>query len=252
MMRPRVVGRLLTIQRVLVQHGLDDIILATHLFRPARFVFYLSPYTWFARRRGGTRGERIRLAFEALGPIFVKFGQALSTRRDLLPPDVADELAKLQDRVPPFPGGEARAIVERALGRPVAEAFESFDENPLAAASIAQVHRARLANGRAVIVKVRRPDIRARIDRDMRALLAVCHLALALAPHLSRFRPLALLEEIWANLCKETDLRQEARNIRRFAEAFRDWPALYIPEVIDELHSEAVLVQEIVSSLPAV
>src|SRR4029453_3652057 len=144
MMRPRVVGRLLGIQRVLVQHGLDDIILATHLFRPLRFVFYLSPAPWFERRRGGTRGERIRLAFEALGPIFVKFGQALSTRRDLLPPGIADELAKLQDRVPPFPGEEAGAIVERPYGRPVDAVFASFDETPLAAASIAQVHAATL------------------------------------------------------------------------------------------------------------
>jgi ubiquinone biosynthesis protein len=103
-MRPRVIGRLLQIQRVLVRHGLDEFILDTHLFRPLRYVFYLSPATWFERRKGGSLGERIRLALEELGPIFMKLGQALSTRRDLLPPDIADELAKLQDRVPPFSG----------------------------------------------------------------------------------------------------------------------------------------------------
>ena len=128
-MRLRVVARLLQIQRVLVRHGLDELILATHLFRPLRYAFYLSPATWFERRKGGPRGERIRLALEELGPIWVKFGQALSTRRDLLPVDIADELAKLQDRVPPFPGAEARAIVEQAYGKPVAEVFESFDED---------------------------------------------------------------------------------------------------------------------------
>src|SRR6476620_1295294 len=166
MMRFRVARRLLDIQRVLVRHGLDEIVLATHLFRPLRYAFYLSPATWFERTKGGPRGERIRLALEELGPIFMKFGQALSTRRDLLPADIADELAKLQDRVPPFPGAEARAIVEAAYGKPVNEAFSTFDEQPLAAASIAQVHVARLRDGREVIVKVLRPNMRAVIERD--------------------------------------------------------------------------------------
>src|SRR5512134_3298377 len=120
-MRLRVATRLLDIQRGLVRHGLDEFILATHLFRPLRFAFYLSPATWFERKKGGPRAERIRLALEELGPIFVKFGQALSTRRDLLPPDIADELEKLQDRVPPFPGAEARAIIASAYGRPAEE-----------------------------------------------------------------------------------------------------------------------------------
>jgi len=103
-MRTRVLARLLQIQRALVRHRLDEFVQATHLYRPLRYLFYVSPWTWFQRSSGGTRGERLRLALEELGPIFVKFGQALSTRRDLLPIDIADELAKLQDRVPPFPG----------------------------------------------------------------------------------------------------------------------------------------------------
>src|SRR6202167_5997762 len=102
-MRLRVVARLVQIQRALVQDGLDDVVRATHLYRPLRFLFYLSPWTWFQRSTGVTRGERLRLALEELGPVFVKFGQAVSTRRDLIPADIADELAKLQDRVPPFP-----------------------------------------------------------------------------------------------------------------------------------------------------
>ena len=153
---------------MLVRHGLDEFIRDTHLYRPLRFLFYLSPWTWFERRKGGSRGERLRLALEELGPIFVKFGQALSTRRDLLPPDIADELAKLQDRVPPFPGAEARAIVEQAYGRPLTDVFEQFDENPLAAASIAQVHAARLRTGDEVVVKVLRPGMRELIERDHR------------------------------------------------------------------------------------
>src|SRR6202051_1356412 len=145
-MRPRVLSRLLQIQRVLVGHGLDDFVRATHLYRPFRFLVYLSPWTWF-QRSIGTRGERLRLALEELGPIFVKFGQALSTRRDLLPPDIADELAKLQDRVPPFPGTVARASLELFYGRPLGEMFAQFEETPLAAASIAQVHGATLPGG---------------------------------------------------------------------------------------------------------
>ena len=133
----RVATRLLTIHRKLVRYGLDDFVRATHLYRPLRFVFYFSPWTWFTRRRG-TRAERLRLALEELGPIFVKFGQLLSTRRDLLPVDIADELAKLQDRVPPFPGDMARARIEQELGSPVTNLFGSFDETPLAAASMSE------------------------------------------------------------------------------------------------------------------
>ena len=164
----RVAGRL--------RYGLDDFVRATHLYRPLRFVFWLSPWTWFSRRRG-SRGERLRRALEDLGPIFVKFGQVLSTRRDLLPPDIADELAMLQDRVPPFPGAAAKARIEQALDRPVTEMFSEFDETPLAAASIAQVHAARLLDGREVVVKVLRPGMRAIIGRDLEVLHALAGLA---------------------------------------------------------------------------
>src|SRR5271156_5605852 len=127
MMRLRVAARLLVIQRALVRHGLDDFVRATHLYRPLRFLFFLSPWTWFQRSAGVTRGERLRLALEELGPVFVKFGQAVSTRRDLIPADIADELAKLQDRVPPFESEVAVAAIERALGKPLSEIFARFD-----------------------------------------------------------------------------------------------------------------------------
>ena len=122
-MKLRVIARLIEIQKVLVRHGLDEFVRATHLYRPLRFLFLLSPWTWMVRRKDTPRGQRLREALEELGPIFVKFGQALSTRRDLLPLDIADELAKLQDRVPPFDGRIARRIVELAYGRSVAEVF---------------------------------------------------------------------------------------------------------------------------------
>ena len=139
MMRRRTLIRLIGIQRVLVRYGLDEIISATHLLRPLRFLFYLAPRR---RERSAPLGERIRLALEELGPIFVKFGQAISTRRDLLPRDIADELAKLQDAVPPFPTAQVIEILEGAYGRPVDDVFVNLDREPLAAASIAQVHKA--------------------------------------------------------------------------------------------------------------
>src|ERR1700689_2242229 len=122
-MRFREAVRLLQIQRALVRHGLDDFVRATHLYRPFRFLVLLFPWTWFQRSRGVTRGERLRLPLEELGPGFVKFGQAVSTRRDFLPVDIADERAKLQDRVPPFDGATAIATVEAAYGKPIGEIF---------------------------------------------------------------------------------------------------------------------------------
>lgn len=202
-----------------------------------------------ARRRispseqGPSLPQKFRATLERLGPTFVKFGQALSLRRDLLPDDYLQALRDLHDKVGPFPAELARREVEQGLDRPIAELFEAVEDQPMAAASIAQVHRARLKDGRAVIVKVRRPDIRLQIDRDMRTLLAVVRVVLILVPRLARFQPGRLVLEVWTNLRKETDFRQEARNTRRFVEAFKGWDTIYVPEVVDDLVSEAVLVQ---------
>jgi ubiquinone biosynthesis protein len=245
-MRFRVIGRLLQIQRVLVRHGLDEIILATHLFRPLRFAFYLSPATWFERRKGGTRGERIRLALEELGPIFVKFGQALSTRRDLLPPDIADELEKLQDRVPPFPGHEARAIVERAYGRSVTEVFEQFDETPLAAASIAQVHVAKLRTGEDVVVKVIRPGVREKIERDIEVMHVFARLARDYAREGHRLRPVEVVKEYEKTILDELDLMREAANAAQLKRNFAGNDLLHVPAVYwDYCRPEAMVMERI-------
>ena len=230
-MRLRVLTRLLHIQRVLVMHGLDDFVRATHLYRPFRFLFYLSPWTWFQRRIGATRGARLRLAMEELGPIFVKFGQLLSTRRDLLPVDIADELARLQDRVPPFSGDIAGAAVESAFGLPMAEIFATFDVVPLAAASIAQVHVATLKNGREVVVKILRPGMRGIIDQDLDVLDALAALADRYWAQARRLRPIELVREYRKTILDELDLLREAGNAAQLKRNFSGSPLLYVPEV---------------------
>ncbi|HEX9207607.1 MAG TPA: ubiquinone biosynthesis regulatory protein kinase UbiB [Steroidobacteraceae bacterium] len=244
-MRLRVVARLLQIQRVLVRHGLDEIILATHLFRPLRYAFYLSPATWFERRKGGPRAERIRLALEELGPIFVKFGQALSTRRDLLPTDIADELAKLQDRVPPFPVDEAKAIIARAYGKPAEEVFERFDDQPLAAASIAQVHTARLRSGEEVVVKVVRPGVREKIERDLEVMYVLARLARDYSKEGHRLRPLEVVAEYERTIIDELDLMREAGNAAQLRRNFASYTELlYVPQVYWDYCRSDVMVME--------
>jgi ubiquinone biosynthesis protein len=243
-MRPRVLARLLQIQRALVRHGLDDFVRATHLYRPFRFLVYLSPWTWFQRSRGITRGERLRLALEELGPIFVKFGQALSTRRDLLPADIADELAKLQDRVPPFDGAIAVASIEKAFALPLADIFGSFEPAPLAAASIAQVHVATLKSGREVIVKILRPGMREIIDLDLEVLQYLAELADQYWVQARRLRPVDLVHEYRKTILDELDLLREAGNASQLKRNFAGSPLLYVPEVFWDYCRVNVMVME--------
>jgi len=243
-MRLRVVGRLLQIQRALVRHGLDDFVRATHLYRPFRFLFYLSPWTWFQRSGGTTRGERLRLALEELGPIFVKFGQALSTRRDLLPADIADELARLQDRVPPFDSGIAVAMIESTFGRPLAEIFADFERTPLAAASIAQVHAATLKSGRNVVVKILRPGMRETIERDIEVLQTLAALADEYWEDAKRLRPLEVVAEYRKTILDELDLMREAANASQLRRNFLGSRLLYVPEVYWDYCRANIMVME--------
>ena len=249
-MKLRVLARLLQIQRVLLKHGLDDFVRATHLYRPLRFLFFLSPGIWFERHRDASRGVRLRLALEELGPIFVKFGQAVSTRRDLLPQDIADELAKLQDRVPPFPGSIARQTIERAYGRPVTEVFAELDEVPLAAASIAQVHVARLLDGKEVVVKVLRPGMRLRIERDLEVLYAMAGLAQRYWSEARRLRPLEVVREYEKTILDELDLMREAANAAQLKRNFAGSELLYVPDVYFDHCRLDVMVMERIHGVP--
>ena len=249
-MKLRVLARLLQIQRVLLKYGLHDFVRATHLYAPLRFLFYLSPDTWLNPHRNASPAVRLRLALEELGPIFVKFGQAVSTRRDLLPSDVADELAKLQDRVPPFPGTIARALVESAYGRPVSEAFSEFDETPLAAASIAQVHAARLPDGQEVVVKVLRPDMRERIELDLEVLYALAELAQTYWREGRRLRPREIVAEYEKTVIDELDLMREAANASQLKRNFAGSDLLYVPEVYWDYCRLDVMVMERIHGIP--
>ena len=249
-MKLRVASRLLEIQRVLVRHGLDDFVRATHLYRPLRFLFYLSPWTWFQRRRGATRAERLRLALEELGPIFVKFGQALSTRRDLLPADIADELAKLQDRVPPFPGSVARAGLEHSYGRSLGELYADFSTEPLAAASIAQVHVARRLDGREVVIKLLRPGVRAQIGRDLEVMAAMATMAERWWPEARRLKPIEVVREYHQTVLDELDLMREAANASQLKRNFAGSALLYVPEVHWDLCRAEVMVMERIHGVP--
>ena len=239
--------RLVSIQRVLVRHGLDEIITATHILRPLRFLFYLFPK---AGDSGEPLGARIRLALEELGPIFVKFGQALSTRRDLLPTDIADELAKLQDQVPPFPGEEAVSILDAIYEQPVKEVFARFDVEPHAAASIAQVHTAALADGTEVIVKLLRPGVQLLIERDLEVLYAVAALADKYWENGKRLRPLEVVAEYEKTVLDELDLMREAANAAQLKRNFEGSDLLYVPNVYYDFCRKEVLVQERIHGIP--
>ncbi|MCB1735857.1 MAG: ubiquinone biosynthesis regulatory protein kinase UbiB [Gammaproteobacteria bacterium] len=249
MIRPRVAWRLFHINFVLARHGLDEIVLATHLFRPVRFLKYLSPFYWLRPERGD-HGARIRRALEDLGPIFVKFGQLLSTRADLLPEDIARELARLQDAVPPFAGATARRIVENAYKRPISEVFAEFDDKPLASASIAQVHAARLKDGRDVVVKVVRPNIEPVIGRDVELLKTLAALAERYWPEGRRLRPREVVAEFEKTLVDELDLTREAANASELRRNFEGSRLLYVPAIDWDHTFRRVMVMERITGIP--
>jgi len=247
--RPKLILRLIHINWVLVLHGLDEIVLKTHLFRPVRYLAFFTPSYWL-KPNTDPRGVRIRRALEDLGPIYVKFGQALSTRKDLLPDDVSDELVKLQDRVPPFANEIACSIIEKELGMSIAEAFAEFDPAPLASASVAQVHTAILHTGESVIVKVLRPDIEERIRSDIGLLYELARFAERFWSDARRLRAIDVVAEFERTTLDELDLVREAANAAKLRRNFENSELIYIPEIHWPLTRQKVMVMERIHGIP--
>src|SRR5687768_1697629 len=239
--------RLLKILAVSFRFGLDEFFLSHERLRLLRPVVRAATF-W--RKLDRARGERLRLALEALGPIFVKFGQMLSTRRDLLPPDIADELAKLQDQVPPFPSSIALKTLEEVYGKPVNEVFLLFDAEPVASASIAQVHLAVLHDGTEVAVKVLRPGIAPVIAHDI-ALMDTGALLLEIVwPDAKRLKVREVVSEFARHLDDELDLMREASNCSQLRRNFLDSPLLLVPEVYWDYCYSSVMVMQRVKGTP--
>jgi ubiquinone biosynthesis protein len=241
--------RLIHINWVMMFHGLDEIVLKTHLFRPIRYIAFFSPNYWLRNSRE-PRGVRIRRTLEDLGPIYVKFGQTLSTRKDLLPEDIAEELVKLQDRVPPFSADTARKIIEQQLGQSIDQAFAEFDSTPLASASVAQVHTATLHSGEKVIVKVLRPDIEGKIHSDVGLLYELARLAEKFWSDARRLRAMEIVAEFEKTILDELDLVREASNASAIRNNFKGSESLYIPEIHWPLTRRKVLVMERIYGVP--
>jgi ubiquinone biosynthesis protein len=242
--------RIIHINRVLLRHGLDEVILKAHLFRPLRFLLYLSPWYWLRRNKLPSYPVRMRQALEDLGPIFVKFGQILSTRKDLLPAEFADEFAKLQDSVPPFPGSKARAQIEQAFGCPIEDKLDDFDETPMASASVAQVHAARLKSGDEVVVKVLRPGIEKTIRRDVGLLEIIARLANRYWKEARRLHPIEVVNDYKRTILDELDLQREAGNASQLRRNWEGSDILFVPEIYWDLTSKNVLVMERIHGTP--
>lgn len=243
--------RLLKIFLIASRYGLDQMILAHEPAAGwARAPLRLLVALQFWRNLEAPRAVRLRQALESLGPLFVKFGQVLSTRRDLLPTDIADELAKLQDQVPPFPSEQAMAALERAYGRHVDQVFASFSREPVASASVAQVHFATLFDGREVAVKILRPGIERIIAHDLALLQIAAGLLERLWPDGRRLKPREVVGEFEKHLGDELDLMREASNCSQLRRNFQNSPLLAVPEVHWEWCSHSVMVMERMHGTP--
>ena len=245
----RNIKHLLRIARTMRRYGLDEVLSKSAVLRRYTWAFKLVPVS---RKdvENLPRGERFRLALEELGPVFIKFGQALSTRPDMLPADIAEELAKLQDRVPPFCGKEAQKLIETAYGESVTERFASFDSEPIAAASVAQVHYATLKTGEEVIIKVLRPDILPLIDRDVALLYKLADLALKYWPAAQRLRLDEIVRDYDATIHDELDLMREAANASQLRVNFLNSDLIYVPEVYWDHCQTNVMCMERIDGIP--
>ncbi|MDO9051002.1 MAG: ubiquinone biosynthesis regulatory protein kinase UbiB [Methylotenera sp.] len=239
--------RLIYIIFTVLRFSLDELILSHTKLKPLQSIV---SGLLFWRNKQSSRGERLRLALETLGPIFVKFGQMLSTRRDLIPLDIADELAKLQDQVPPFSFSEVEQVITRAFNQPLTALFSQFDETPIASASVAQVHFAHLPDGQPVAVKVLRPDIDKTIAQDLRLMDTMAWLIQVLSAEFKKLKPREIVTEFARHTQSELDLTLEAANCSLLGRNFADKSMLIVPEVHWDWCRKEVMVMQRMHGTP--
>lgn len=241
--------RLFRIAWVFCKYRLDTFLPIAELPGPLKLFFLFAPWHLFPKGRHN-RGDRLRLALEELGPVFVKFGQILSTRRDLLPDDMAESLRRLQDNVPPFSSDTARAIIEDSLGQPVDVLFAEFSRDPMASASVAQVHAATMPDGRRVVVKVIRPGIERVIHQDLALMFMMARLLEKYWSEGRRLHPVDVVEDYRTTIYDELDLQREAANASQLRRNFEGSPLIYIPTIDWDHTTKRVLVMERISGIP--
>lgn len=239
--------RLVTIQRILVGYRLDELLDKVPVLKSFKYFFILLPRKI---SKNSSLGERIRRALEELGPIFVKFGQVVSTRRDLLPEEIANELAKLQDQVTPFSKSQALEILNTAYDKSIDQIFKKIDDEPLAAASIAQVHSAKLSDGKDVIIKILRPNIQVQIEKDISALYIIARSLENFWSESEQVKPTEIVKEYEKTIINELNLKREAANAARLKKNFSKSEMLYVPEVYWDYCRTNILVQERIYGTP--
>ena len=239
--------RLVTIQRILVGYRLDELLDKVPVLKSFKYFFILLPRKI---SKNSSLGERIRRALEELGPIFVKFGQVVSTRRDLLPEEIANELAKLQDQVTPFSKSQALEILNTAYDKSIDQIFKKIDDEPLAAASIAQVHSAKLSDGKDVIIKILRPNIQVQIKKDISALYIIARSLENFWSESEQVKPTEIVKEYEKTIINELNLKREAANAARLKKNFSKSEMLYVPEIYWDYCRTNILVQERIYGTP--
>lgn len=240
--------RLVYICFILAKYGIDKLITSFSFFSTFRFLVFFNPWYWCGKK--STTAESLTQALEELGPIFIKFGQALSTRKDLLPPEFTQALSRLQDNVQPFSPKKAKTIISKAFGKNPKDVFKTFEEQPLASASMAQVHCATLENDKEVVVKILRPNIKQKIERDLNVMWCLANLVDHYWQDAKRLKPKEIVEEFSNTLFDELDLMREAANASQLRRNFKDSELLYVPEIYWQYTSDKVLVMERINGIP--
>lgn len=241
--------RFIKINHILAKYHLDDIMHAAHIFRPLRLIGFF-PRFWY-NKYDIPRGERLRLALQDLGPIFVKFGQILSTRHDLMPEDITEYLAKLQNQVTPISNEQASSLIQQAYGeRAIPELFSYINNTPLASASVSQVHDAQLVDGSKVVIKIIRPGIKQAIKRDVELLHTLALLAERYWSRSKYLHPSKIVQELEKHLFDELDMMREASSASQLRRNFKDGQLLYVPKIYWSLTKDGLLVQERIYGIP--